>query len=182
MEGDSQEEDETLRDYWTKKKEKKKEREKKRRERRSVSGEAESEDKEAQDKHEVILLDSTKLTTLTSVDEGNLNTPTNSEGIPSSTLYNSDDDLLDYNDFVSETASPKPPFQASQDEDLDMEGVSSPNQLEGKEQELAPLENISNLPDQGSSCQQIHPGTGSDDTSLAPPQENTSLAQPQENN
>jgi hypothetical protein len=33
MEGDSQEEDETLRDYWTKKKEKKKEREKKRRER-----------------------------------------------------------------------------------------------------------------------------------------------------
>jgi hypothetical protein len=181
MEGDGQEEDETLKNYWTKKKEKKKEREKKRRERKSVSGEAESEDKEAQDKHEVILLDSTKLTTLTSVDESNLNTPTNSEGTPSSTHYNSDDDLLDYNDFVSETASPKPPFQDSQDEDLDMEGVSSPNQLEGKEQELAPLENISNLPDQGSSGQQIHPGTGSDDTSLAPLQEK-SLAQPQENN
>ncbi len=72
MEGDSQEEDETLRSYWTKKKEKKKEREKKKRERRRVSGEAESEDKEAQDKHEVILLDSTKLTILTSVVEGNL--------------------------------------------------------------------------------------------------------------
>ncbi len=43
MEGDSQKEDETLRDYWTKKKEKKKEREKKKRERRSFSGEAESE-------------------------------------------------------------------------------------------------------------------------------------------
>ncbi len=63
-----------------------------------------------------------------------------------------------------------------------MEGVSSPNQLEGKGQELTPLENISNLPDQGSSGQQIHPGTGSDGTSLAPPQENTSLAQPEENN
>ena len=95
MEGNSQEEDETLRNYWTKKKKKKKEREKKRRERRSVSGKAESEDKEAQDKHEVILLDSTKLTTLTSVDEGNLHTPTTSEGIPPSTHYNSDDDLLD---------------------------------------------------------------------------------------
>ena len=69
MEGDSQEEDETLRDYWTKKKEKKKEREKKRREKRSVSGEASSEDQEAQDKHETTLLDSTKLTTLTSVNE-----------------------------------------------------------------------------------------------------------------
>jgi hypothetical protein len=34
---------------------------------------------------------------------------------------------------VSETASPKPLFQALQDEDLDMEGVSSPNQLDGKE-------------------------------------------------
>ncbi len=61
MEGDSQEEDETLRNYWTKKKEKKKEREKKRKGRRSVSGEAESEDNEAQDRHEVIPLDSTKL-------------------------------------------------------------------------------------------------------------------------
>ncbi len=50
-------------------------------------------------------LDSTKLTTLTSVDEVNLHTPTNSEGIPPSTHYNSDDDLLDYNDFVSETTS-----------------------------------------------------------------------------
>jgi hypothetical protein len=36
MEGDSQKEDETLRNYWTKKKEKKKEREKKKRERRSA--------------------------------------------------------------------------------------------------------------------------------------------------
>jgi hypothetical protein len=45
---------------------------------------AEGEDKEAQDKHEGILIDSTKLTTLTSVDEGNLHTPTTSEGIPSS--------------------------------------------------------------------------------------------------
>ncbi len=42
MEGDSQEEDKTLRNYWTKKKEKKKEREKRKKERRSVSGEVES--------------------------------------------------------------------------------------------------------------------------------------------
>ncbi len=150
MEGDSHEEDETLRNYWTKKKEKKKEREKRKRERRSVSGEDEGEDKEAQDKHEGILLDSIKLTTLTSVDEDNLNTPSNSEGIPSSTHYNTDDDLLDYNDFVSETASPKPPFQVLQDENLIMEGVSSPNQLEVEEQEVASQGNISNLPDQGS--------------------------------
>jgi hypothetical protein len=135
--GDSQEEDETLRNYWTKKKEKKKEREKKRRERRSVSGEHESEDNEAQDKHESSLLDSTKLTILTSVDEGTLHTSTTSEGILSSIHYNSDDDLLDFNDFESETASPKPPVQALQDEDLDMKGVSSPNQLEGKEREVA---------------------------------------------
>ena len=94
MEGDSQEEDETLRDYWTKKKEKKKEREKKRRGKISVSEEAVSEDQEAQDKHETTLLDSTKLTTLTSVNEDKPHTPNNSEGIPPSTLYDSEDDLL----------------------------------------------------------------------------------------
>ncbi len=80
-------EDETLRNYWTKKKEKKKEREKKRRERRSVSGEAKSEDNEAKDKHEGNLLDSTKLTTLTSVDEGILHTSSTSEEMPSSSHY-----------------------------------------------------------------------------------------------
>jgi hypothetical protein len=181
MDGDSQEEDETLRNYWTKKKEKKKERGKRKRERRSVSGEVESEDKETQDKHEVILLDSTKLTTLTSVDEGNLYTPTTSEGIPSSIHYNSDDDLRDYNGFESETNSPKQPFQALQDEDLDMEGVFSPNQLEGKKQEVASQENISNLPDQGNSAHQIHPVSNAENTSLAPPQENNSLVLPQEN-
>ncbi len=123
MEGDSQEEDETLRNYWTKKKEKKKGREKKKRERRSVSGEAASEDQEAQDKHETTLLDSTKkLTTLTSVNEDKPHTPNNLEGIPPSTLYDSEDDLLDYNNFVSETTSPKPPFQGSQDEDLARHG------------------------------------------------------------
>jgi hypothetical protein len=52
MERDSQEEDDTLRNYWTKKNEKKKEREKEKRLRRSVSGEAESVDNEGQDKHE----------------------------------------------------------------------------------------------------------------------------------
>ncbi len=112
MEGNSQEEDKTLRNYWTKKKEKKKGREKKKRERRSVSGEAGSEDQEAQDKHETTLLDSTKLTSLTSVNEDKPHTPNNSEGIPPSTHYDSDDDLLDYNDFVSETTSPSHPFRA----------------------------------------------------------------------
>ena len=68
MEGHSQEEDETLRDYWTKRKEKKKERAEKRRGKRSVSGEAKNQDKEAQEEHKGSLLDSTKLTTLTSVD------------------------------------------------------------------------------------------------------------------
>jgi hypothetical protein len=164
MEGDSQEEDETLRDYWTKKKEKKKERERKRREKRSVSGEAVSEDQEAQDKHETTLLDSTKLTTLTSVNEDKPHTPNNSEGIPPSTHYDLDDDLLDYNDFVSETTSPKPPFQGSQDEDLDMESVSSPNQLDASN---------SNLPSPVSSGDQTDLTAITDDTLTAPPQENT---------
>ncbi len=125
---------ETLRDYWTKKKEKKKEREKRRRERRSVSGEAESEDMRHKTSMKAACLtplSSPLATTLTSVDEGTLHTSTTSEGIPSSTHYNSDDDLLDFNDFESEATSPKPPVQALQDEDLDMDGVSSPNQFEG---------------------------------------------------
>jgi hypothetical protein len=101
MEGESQEEDETLRDYWTKKKEKNKEKEKRKRERRSVSGEAKNLDKEAQGKHEGSLLDSTKLTTLTSADEGTLHTSFTSEETLSSLHYNSDDDLPDFNDFES---------------------------------------------------------------------------------
>jgi len=164
MEGDSQEEDETLRDYWTKSKEKKKERAEKRRGKISVSGEAVSEDQDAQDKHETTLLDSTKLTILTSVNEDKPHTPNNSEGIPPSTLYDSEDDLLDYNDFVSETTSPKPPFQGSQDEDLDMEGVSSPNQLDTSN---------SNLPSPGSSGVQTDLTSIAENTSTAPPQENT---------
>jgi hypothetical protein len=87
MEGDSQEEDDTLRNYWTKKKEKKKKREKKKGERRSVSGEAESTDNEGQDMHEGNTLDHAKLTTLTSADEDTLqnvnHTSSTSEGIPS---------------------------------------------------------------------------------------------------
>jgi hypothetical protein len=75
---------------------------------------------------------------------------------------------------VSETASPKPPFQALQDEDLDMEGVSSPNQSDGKEQEVASQENDSSLPNLGSSGNRTHPIANSNNTSSSPPQENTS--------
>jgi hypothetical protein len=180
MEGDSQEKDATLRDYWTKKKEKKKEKEKRKRERRSISGEAKNQDKEAQEKHKGSLLDSTKLTTLTSVDKGTLHTSFTSEEIPSSTHYNSDDDLLDFNDFESETASPKPPVQALQDEDVDMEGISSPNQLEVKEQDISSQKGNSNSPNLGSSIHQVHPVDNNDNTSLACPQEITSLAPPRE--
>ena len=101
MEGDSQEVDETLRNYWTKRREKKKERAEKGKGKKSVSGDAKNQDKEAQEGHKGSLLDSTKLTTLTSVDEGTPHTSFTSEEIPSSTHYNSDDDLLDYNDLVS---------------------------------------------------------------------------------
>ncbi len=84
MEGGSQEEDETLRNYWIKKKEKKKKREKEKRGRRSVSEEAESVDNEGQDKHEGNSVDSTKLihiqlTTLSSADEDTLHTSSNLE-------------------------------------------------------------------------------------------------------
>jgi hypothetical protein len=187
MEGDSQEEDATLRDYWTKKKEKKKEveekkkeKEKRERERRSVSGEAKFQDKEAQEKHKGSLLDSTKLTTLTSVDEGTLHISFTSEEIPISSHYNSDDNLRDFNDFESETASPNPPIQSLQDEDVDMEGVSSPNQSEFKGQDISSQVSNSNSPNLGSSSHQVHPVDNHDNTSLASTQENTSLAPPQE--
>jgi hypothetical protein len=76
------------------------------------------------------------LTTLTSANEDALqnesHTSSTSEDIPSSPLYtshlelqnnevNSDEDLLDFNDFTSETASPKLPNQSSHGEDIDME-------------------------------------------------------------
>ena len=93
-------------------------------------------------KHEGNTLDHTKLTTLTSADE-DTHTSSTSEGIPSSPHYISplglqnsevnldNDDLLDFNDFSSETASPRPLGQASHDEDVTMEIVASPNQAEG---------------------------------------------------
>jgi hypothetical protein len=123
MEGDSQEEDDTLRNYWTKKKEKKKKREKEK-----CLEKAESVDNEGQDKHEGNSLDSTKLTILTSADEDTLHTSSTLEEHPSSPLYtshlglqdneaNPDDDFLDFNDFTSETTLPKPPDHASQDEE-----------------------------------------------------------------
>ncbi len=180
MEGDSQEEDATLRDYWTKKKEKKKEKEKKKRERRSVSGEAKNQDKEAQEKHKGSQLDTTKLTTLTSADEGTLHTSFTSEEIPTSAHYNSDDDLLDFNDFESETASLKPPSQALQDEDVNMEGISSPNQVEIKEQDASSQKGNSNSPNLGGSIHQVHSVDNNDNTSLAYPQEITLLAPPRE--
>jgi hypothetical protein len=196
MEGDRQEEDDILRNYYILKKERKKKREKKKGDRRSVSGEAESTDNEGQDMHEGNTLDHTKLTTLTSADE-ETHTASTSEGIPSSPHYISplglqnsevnldDDDLLNFNDFSSETTSPRPLGQASQDEDVTMGIVASPNQAEGSEQAASAQENNSNLPNEVSSGDQIQhtgdEGTTSlallqDDTSLAPPQENTSLA------
>jgi hypothetical protein len=119
-------------------------------------------------KHEGNTLDHTKLTTLTSADE-DTHTSSTSEGIPSSPHYISplglqnnevsldDDDLLDFNDFTSETASPRPLGQASQDEDVAMGIVAPPNQAEGSEQAASAQENNSNLPDEGSSGDQIQP-------------------------
>jgi hypothetical protein len=158
MEEDSQDEDDTLRNYYAKRKEKKKKREKKKGDRSSVClGEAESTDNEGQDMHEGSTLDHTKLTTLTSADE-DTHTSSTSEGIPFSPHYISrlelqnnevnldDDELLDFNDFTSETASPRPLGQASQDEDVVMEIVASPNQAEGSEQAASAQEDNSNLP------------------------------------
>jgi hypothetical protein len=147
MEESSQDEDpdEALRKYYAKMREKKKKREEKKGGKKSVSGEAESTDKEWQDMHEGNTLDHTKLTALTSADEDK-HTSSTSEGIPSSPHYISrlglqtsednldDDDLLDFNDFTSETASSRPLGQASQDEDIVMEIGASPNQVEGSEQ------------------------------------------------
>jgi hypothetical protein len=197
MEEDSQDEDDTLRNYYAKRKEKKKKREKKKGERRSVSGEAESIDNEGQDMHEGNTLDHTKLTTLTSADEDTLqnvnHTSSTSEGIPSSPHYTShlglqdnevnldEDVLLDFNDFTSETASPRPPGQATQDEDVSIEVVASPNQAEGSEQATSVQEDNSNLLDQGSSGDQIQPAIDASTTSLALLQDDTSLATPQEN-
>ena len=108
-------------------------------------------------KHEGNTLDHTKLTTLTSADE-DTHTSSTSEGIPFSPHYISrlelqnnevnldDDELLDFNDFTSETASPRPLGQASQDEDVVMEIVASPNQAEGSEQAASAQEDNSNLP------------------------------------
>jgi hypothetical protein len=72
MEEDSPDEgDSSLRDYWTKKREKMKKRKDKKKDgdRRSVSGEAESTDHEGQDMNEGTTLDPTKLTPLTSSNE-----------------------------------------------------------------------------------------------------------------
>jgi hypothetical protein len=57
-----------------------------------------------------------------------------------------------------------------------MEGVASPNQAEGSEPETSVQENNSNLPDQGSSGDQIHPAIDASNISLALQQDNTSLA------
>jgi hypothetical protein len=105
-------------------------------------------------------------------------------GIQNNEVSLDDDDFLDFNDFTSETASPRPLGQASQDEDVVMKIAASPNQAEGSEQAASVQENNSNLPDEASSGDQIQPtgnaGTTSlalsqDDALLAPPQENTSL-------
>ena len=99
---------------------------------------------------------------------------TSDEEIPSSPLYtshlelnnndgNSDDDLLDLNDFIPEATLPKP-LQASHDECVTMKGAASPNQADGSgpnssaEQASSSVpENNSNLPAQGSSGEPIQP-------------------------
>jgi hypothetical protein len=67
--------------------------------------------------------------------------------------------------------------------DLDVECGASPNQAEaeGSGPEASTQENNSNLPDLGSSGEQIQPAVNASNTSLAPPQENTSLALVQAN-
>jgi hypothetical protein len=154
MEERSLEKDSSLRDYWEKLREKKKKRKERKKDgdRRSVSGKAESTNNEGQGMHEGTTLDPTKLTTLTSANKDTLqnenHTSSTSEEIPSSLLYTShlelqnnetnlDDHLLDFNDFTSETISPKPRDHASHDEDVDMEGAASSNQAEGSEPETS---------------------------------------------
>jgi hypothetical protein len=207
MEGGSQDEDSSLRDYWTKKREKKKKRKERKKEgdRRSVSGETESTDHEGQDMHEGNTLDSTKLTTLTSANEDTLQnenqTSSTSEEMPSSplSLYtshlelqnndeDSDDVLLDFNEFTSPARNSPEPLQTSHDEDVNMEGAASPNQAKSSgpetsvEQASSSVpENNSNSPAQGSSGDQIQPAINANNTSLALPQDNTSLALPQDN-
>jgi hypothetical protein len=192
MEESSQDEDpdEALRKYYAKMRERNKKQEEKRKGKKSVLGEAESTDKEGQDMHGGNSLDLTKLTVLTSADEGK-HTSSTSEGIPSSPQYISrlglqatednldDDDLLDFNDFTSPTASPRPLGQGSQDEDVIMEIVASPSEV--TRQATSTQENNSNLPDEASSGSQIQPTGDAGTTSLAPPQETTSLALLQEN-
>jgi hypothetical protein len=197
MEEDSQEEDSSLRDYWTKTRGKKQREKTKDGDKRSVSGEADSTDHEGQDKHEGNTLDPTKLTTFTSANEDTLqnknHTSSTSEEIPSSPLYtshlelqnnegDSDDVLLDFNEFSSEENNSPGPIQPSHDEDITMEGAASPNQAESAGPETsveqasssAP-ENNSDLPAQGSSSDQIQSVTGTDNTSFALPQANTSI-------
>jgi hypothetical protein len=135
-------------------------------------------------------LDHTKLIALTSADEDK-HTSSTSEGIPSSPHYISrlglqaiednlddDDDLLDFNEFTSPTASPRPLGQGSLDEDVIMEFVASPS--EGTGQATTTQEDNTNLPDEVSSGSQIQLTDDAGNTSLAPPQDTTSLALQQE--
>ncbi len=138
--------------------------------------------------HEGNTLDhTTKLITLTSADEGKHTSPT-SEGIPSSPLYTSrlglqatednvdddDDILLDFNEFTSPTASPRPLGHELQDEDVIMEIVVPPS--EGTGQATSTQVDNSNLPDEASSGSQIQPTDDAGTTSPAHLQETTSLA------
>jgi hypothetical protein len=194
MEESSQDEDpdEALKRYYAKMREKRKKQDEKKGGKQSVLGEAKSTDKEGQDMHEGNTLDHTKLITLTSADEDKPTSPT-SEGIPSSPLYTSrlglqatednldddDDILLDFNEFTSPAASPRPLGHGSQDEDVIMEIVVPPS--EGTGQATSTQVDNSNLPDEASSGSQIQPTGDAGTTSLAPPQEITSLALLQEN-
>ncbi len=60
--------------------------------------------------------------------------------------------------------------------DVNVEGVASPNQEEGSEPETSVQEDNSNLPNQGSSGDQIQPAFDANNTPLALQQDNTSLA------
>ena len=76
---------------------------------------------------------------------------------------NSDDDLLDLNDFIPETTAPKP-LQVSHDEYVTMKGAASPNQADGsgpnssaQQASSSVPENNSSLPAQGSAGEPIQP-------------------------
>jgi hypothetical protein len=184
MEGSSQEEDpdEALNKYYAMMKQKRKKHNEKMGGKKSVLGEAKSTDKDGQDMHEGNTLDHTKLITLTSAGEDKRTSSTLEE--TPSPLYTSrlglqaiehnldddEDELLDFNEFTSPEASPGPPGQGSQDEDVIMENAASPSKV--TEQTTAP--------DEATSGDQIQPSAGT--TSLAPPQEIISPAPPQETN